>query len=86
MIFFLTVYVDMGTQPGDTATLSFTFGAGTSGNNRLWEIKVTQISLKSDIRYVSLETQVSEKPSLVSARHQLFHMFLMMFADTCDFH
>ena len=41
----------MGAQPGDTATLSFTFGAGTSGNNRLWEIKVTQISLKSDIRY-----------------------------------
>ena len=36
------VYVDIGDKPGDTATLAFAFGAGTTGN-RLWEIKVIQL-------------------------------------------
>ena len=39
---FFQVYVDIGHNPGDMATLSFTFGANAIGN-RIWEIKITQI-------------------------------------------
>jgi hypothetical protein len=48
---YISVYLDMGVNPGDTATLEFSFGAGTSGN-RIWELKVTQIKGDSDIRYL----------------------------------
>lgn len=39
------VYLDAGTQSGDTATLAFTF-SGTY--NRFWDIKVTQIPCNSN--------------------------------------
>ena len=38
---FFSVYVDMGTLAGDTATLNFAFGGDSS--NRAWEVKVSQV-------------------------------------------
>ncbi len=41
----LLVYVDIGANAGDTATIAFTFAtpAGTVAIGRLWDIKVTQV-------------------------------------------
>lgn len=42
------IYTDIGTQAGDSATLSFTF-SGTS-TTRIWEIKVTQVECSNPSR------------------------------------
>ena len=46
---FFLVYVDIGHNPGDMATLSFTFGSNAIGN-RIWEIKITQIETMASHR------------------------------------
>ena len=45
MVFWNTVYVDMGAQASDTATLNFAF-SGTA-STRAWEVKATQIPCAS---------------------------------------
>ncbi len=39
-----SVYVDIGADPGDTATITFTTGA--LAFNRMWDIKINQVRLK----------------------------------------
>ncbi len=41
-VMFVTVYVDIGANSGDTATISLATTATAS--NRMWDIKVTQAS------------------------------------------
>ncbi len=48
--FAFTVFVDLGTFPTDTATLSFTFGSATA-TTRVWEIKIYQIECSNPSRY-----------------------------------
>ena len=43
--FLNTVYVDMGAQASDTATLNFAFSGAAS--TRAWEVKATQIPCAS---------------------------------------
>ena len=38
-----TVYVDVGDQCSDSATLNFNFDSTDSTTGRSWEIKVTQV-------------------------------------------
>jgi len=45
-----TVYVDIGNQASDTATLNFAFA--TASTIRNWEIKVTQIECSNPGRYL----------------------------------
>ena len=47
---YFAVYVDMGAQASDTATLNFAF-SGTA-SNRAWEVKATQIPCASRSAYV----------------------------------
>ncbi len=42
------VYVDMGADGGDTATIMFSLSGAVMGN-RMWDIKVTQVSKDSII-------------------------------------
>ena len=42
ILFFITVYMDIGTASTATATLAFAFSTTTS-TTRQWEVKVTQI-------------------------------------------
>lgn len=43
------IYIDMGEDAGDTASLNFAFGAGANGN-RVWEIKVSELFCRSVLR------------------------------------
>ena len=43
--YIILVYVDMGANSGDSATLAF--GVSGDSTNRLWDIKVTQIPCAS---------------------------------------
>ena len=43
------IYMEMGTQSSDTATLAFTFAASAS-TTRTWEIKATQIPCSASYR------------------------------------
>ncbi len=42
---FFSVYIDIGANSGDSATIQFAFNtpAGTTALARLWDVKVTQI-------------------------------------------
>jgi hypothetical protein len=51
ILFYFLVYVDIGNQATDTATLAFTFSTSAS-TTRMWEIKVSQISCNSPSRYL----------------------------------
>lgn len=44
-MFRFIVYVDIGTEPMDSATLTF---ALAGDGNRMWDIKVTQVECGSD--------------------------------------
>ena len=50
LFFVILVYVDMGNDDTDTATITFTFESAT-GDSRTWEIKATQIFCHSVSRY-----------------------------------
>ena len=55
---YFTVYVDMGAQASDTATLNFAFSGASS--NRAWEVKATQIPCASRSAYVFFDTFKSQ--------------------------
>ena len=48
----LSVYVDIGANSGDTATLAFAFSAAVTNTNRLFDIKVTQVECNNPNRCV----------------------------------
>jgi hypothetical protein len=45
----ISVYIDIGNQPRDSAVLTFSFG-GSDSIGRLWDIKVTQIDCTTSYR------------------------------------
>ena len=47
--FFFAVYVDIGANSGDTATINFNFG--TTAASRTYDIKVTQIECTNPNRW-----------------------------------
>ena len=51
LIMYELVYVDFGTLSSDTIMFGFDFGTTASTTN-IWDIKVTQITCGSIIRYV----------------------------------
>ena len=52
--YFFKVYVDIGSEPGDTATIDVNVKSAAAGatntNNRNWDIKVAQIECGSETR------------------------------------
>ncbi len=48
----ISVYVDIGANPGDTATITFNIGANAF--NRRWDIKVNQARLQGAVFNVIL--------------------------------
>jgi hypothetical protein len=53
MIQMFAVYVDIGNQATDTASLAFTFSStitGTPATSRQWEIKISQIGCSNPNR------------------------------------
>ena len=45
-----TVYVDIGANAGDTATLAFAFSSAVTTASRMFDIKVTQIECNNPNR------------------------------------
>ncbi len=51
IFYYCIVYIDIGANSGDTATLAFTFSTTVTNTNRLYDIKVTQLECDNPNKY-----------------------------------